>query len=329
MATVNDDTDDGAAVDPSDRWGNERYVRLLTRETADRAAWCWQARALMPWLVCKADGAGLLETSKGARGIAAITMLPLEVVGPGLDELIADGFVVVVDGGYLVRNYVAVQTAAMSASQRQARLRDNRRAAAALASRLVTDGHAVSRAETIVTEDVTPSRSDPSRSDPNQAKGEGECEREALPRPAPGGALPRSRKPKPSADPTPEERATCETVLAKLSARNGVAYRGSPEHLRLITARLRSGCTEADLRKVIHYAASARDDGGLGWAEDESMRAWLRPETLFGPKTIAKYLDPAVAWCDGGTPKPRPETPTRADHDPPSEIVLKLFGGRP
>lgn len=132
-------------LSPDDRWGNERYVRLLTRETADRAAWCWQARALMPWLLVKADGAGLIETSKGARGLAAITMLPLDVVTPGLEELVADGFVVAVDGGYLVRNYVAVQNATMSANQRQARHRDRKRSEAALASRGVTSGHAVSR----------------------------------------------------------------------------------------------------------------------------------------------------------------------------------------
>ena len=61
-------------------------------------------------------------------------------------------------------------------------------------------------------------------------------------------------------------------------------YRGAPPHIRLITARLREGCTEADLRKVIHYAASPKADGGLGWADDEKMRHCLRPETLFGSR---------------------------------------------
>lgn len=116
-------------------------------------------------------------------------------------------------------------------------------------------------------------------------------------------------------------------MLAKLGARNGVEYRGAPPHIRLITARLRDGCTEADLRKVIHYAASPKADGGLGWADDEKMRHCLRPETLFGPETIARYLDPAVAWAADPKPPAR-ETPTRRDHDAPSPLVLELVRSR-
>lgn len=143
---------------------------------------------------------------------------------------------------------------------------------------------------------------------------------------APTAARSRSRPSKPSAEPTPAERAVCDVVLSKLGARNGVTYRGAPPHLRLITARLRDGCTEADLRKVIHYAASSRSVGGLGWADDEKMRVCLRPETLFGPETIARYLDPAVAWC--ADPKPSAaETPTRADRPEPAPIVLEILGG--
>jgi uncharacterized phage protein (TIGR02220 family) len=100
------------------------------------------------------------------------------------------------------------------------------------------------------------------------------------------------RKPKPS-EPTPDEKASALLVLAKLSARNGVQYSGSAEHLRLISNQLRSGVTEADLRKVIGYAAVE-----LEWADDPAMVGYLRPETLFGPKTIAKYLDPARTWFD-------------------------------
>jgi len=211
------------APEGSDRWGNERYVRLLTRETADRAAWCWQARALMPWLLAKADGAGLLETSKGARGIAAITMLPVEVVTPGLAELEADQFVVAVPGGYLIRNFIAVQNAKMSDSQRQARARDRKRAESALASRSVTDGHAesrdvtpshaASRGDRIVTPDVTPSRSDPSQAKPNQAEDEGD--RFAL-APAP------ARKPRPAKPDAPGLQDTVAAFQAAYIAQNGV-----------------------------------------------------------------------------------------------------------
>jgi uncharacterized phage protein (TIGR02220 family) len=102
----------------------------------------------------------------------------------------------------------------------------------------------------------------------------------------------RARKPKPS-EPTPDERASALLVLDKLSGRNGVQYTGSSEHVRLISNQLRNGVTEADLRKVIGYCAIE-----LEWADKPEMDVYLRPETLFGPKTIAKYLDPARTWFD-------------------------------
>lgn len=82
-------------------------------------------------------------------------------------------------------------------------------------------------------------------------------------------------------------------VLDKLSARNGVRYSGSAEHVRLIVAQFRNGLTEADLRKVIGYCADE-----LEWQDKPGMAIYLRPETLFGPKTITKYLDPARAWFE-------------------------------
>lgn len=80
-------------------------------------------------------------------------------------------------------------------------------------------------------------------------------------------------------------------VLRKLSERSGVRYSGTDEHVRLIVSRLRSGLTEADLRKVIGYCAIELD-----WQDNADMAKYLRPETLFGPKTISKYLDAARDW---------------------------------
>lgn len=154
---------------------NERYVRLYTGDYADQAAWCWQARALMPWLSAVADGAGIIATTKGPRGIAASTRLPTEVVGPGLAELLADGWIVELTSppGYLIPTHVEAETAAMSNSQRQARFRDHKRSEAAFAEvtrrnaalRDVTDGNETQRNSTPVTEIVTPSRAEPSRAE--------------------------------------------------------------------------------------------------------------------------------------------------------------------
>lgn len=98
------------------------------------------------------------------------------------------------------------------------------------------------------------------------------------------------KKRRPS-DPTPAELASVRTVLDKLSTRNGVRYSGTGEHTRLIVSQLREGVTEMDLRAVIGYCAFELD-----WAEKPEMAKYLRPETLFGPKTIARYLDPARTW---------------------------------
>lgn len=100
----------------------------------------------------------------------------------------------------------------------------------------------------------------------------------------------RPRKPKPG-DPTPAEDAAVSAVLERLSARTGVAYR-SPAHRVKILARLRDGHTEHDLRAVIAYCADER-----GWQDHPQMHQFLRPATLFGPQTIAKYVDEARAYA--------------------------------
>ena len=104
--------------------------------------------------------------------------------------------------------------------------------------------------------------------------------------------IPIRRKPKPS-EPTPAERESAVRVLGKLTERNEVRYSGTDEHVRLIVRHLRNGLDELDLRKVIGYCASE-----LEWATDPDMAKYLRPETLFGPQTFSKYLDPARTWYD-------------------------------
>lgn len=118
--------------------------------------------------------------------------------------------------------------------------------------------------------------------------------------PSAGG--PRSRKPKPS-EPTADERSSALFVLRKLTDRSGVRYSGTDEHVRLIVRQFRSGVTEADLRKVIGYCAVELD-----WEDNPDMAKYLRPETLFGPKTISKYLDAARDWFakQGLELEPRP-----------------------
>ena len=81
-------------------------------------------------------------------------------------------------------------------------------------------------------------------------------------------------------------------VIASLNEYSGSEYRGSDAHVALIVGRLREGRTVLDLRKVTWHCAL-----GLKWATEkrEQMGEYLRPETLFGPKNIERYLDPALS----------------------------------
>jgi uncharacterized phage protein (TIGR02220 family) len=110
----------------------------------------------------------------------------------------------------------------------------------------------------------------------------------------------RSRK----RDATPAELVIVRTVLDRLGHYSGVAYGGAAEHVRLIVGRLRDGYTEGELRAVI--ALRAED-----WQGDPKMNQYLRPETLFGPLAIQRYIDAArtryadkIAEVDGAKPKP-------------------------
>lgn len=144
-------------------WANERYVRLYVRETPDQALWCWQALAVWPWLVMRAERSGELRTRKGAAGIAALIRMPIEVVEPGIADLLADGCLVETHRGYALPNYVEAQNATSSDSKRKADQRARERLDTTLNSNDsnigVTPGHVQSRP-------VTTGHSEPIRSEP-------------------------------------------------------------------------------------------------------------------------------------------------------------------
>jgi len=98
--------------------------------------------------------------------------------------------------------------------------------------------------------------------------------------------LKRGRGAKVKADAASRERAM--PVLHSLSRYNGVSYSGTLKHCSLICARLDEGLSALELRKVAWYCAVV-----LGWKSDAKMFPYLRPETLYGPETISRYLDAA------------------------------------
>lgn len=154
------------------------------------------------------------------------------------------------------------------------------------------------------TETDETARSDQRRSEETRREETREEEREASP-PAPSPSVPRSKK-RPTPKYTEDELAGIKLVLQKLTNRNQITYQGSEAHKALIASRLRAGYSTWDLRRVIAYCADH-----LGWQDNPDMIAYLRPETLFGPKTMEKYVYAARAWDPAGEP------PEAAQQGPP------------
>jgi hypothetical protein len=290
-------------------YANERYVRFYVRETPDEALWCWQARAVWPWLLNKAERSGELRTRKGVAGVAALIRLPIDVVEVGVAELLEDGCLVETDHGYAMPNYVEAQNAVASDTKRKADQRARDRLDESLErsdrNNKVTPGHAESR-------DVTSShekslRAEPIRSEPSRT--------EEPPLPPKGGEVvsKRVRKAKAS-DLTPDERAIAKRVLDRLGERNGISYQGSEPHLKLIAKHLRNGITERELRGIAAYVWRE-----LGWADKPEMHKHFRPETLFGPEKLFTYLDGARTWLAREHPEERARPP------PEPAVVIDLF----
>lgn len=155
-------------------WSNERYVRVYTRDTPEWLILPWQAKALWPLLVRKFDRSGVIATKLGARGVAVLVGLPLDVVEPGLDALLEDGCLQKHDLGYLAPNFIEAQETPQSDANRKRESRERRRAQnkhdAPNDVTQTTECHAVSREVTschTVSQVVTPipdqTRPDPER----------------------------------------------------------------------------------------------------------------------------------------------------------------------
>lgn len=285
-------------------------MRIYTRDTADDLLLSWHAQALWPQLVRKADRAGVIATKHAGRGVAALLpKWPADVVIAALAELLEDGRISpsAAPPGYVIRNFLPAQETPSSDAHRAREYRERRRD---LANGTVTDSDAgVTNRDEIVTRHhgasrrVTPSV--PSRSDPsvpNQPK------REI----AAGAARVRSKaKPKGCTD---EELSGAAEVLSRLSERSGRNYGGSHAHVMLVVSRLRAGFTAWDMRRVIGYCALA-----LKWEDKPEMQHYLRPETLFGPKAMEKYIYAARSWMpQDAPPDDQAERPPKTDNARPA-----------
>lgn len=97
------------------RWEDERYVRVFTRDTPDWCALSWEAQALFLFLLRRVDRAGLVPLGRsGARGLAGMVGMPVEVVERALPELLADGCVQQSGTTLVIPNFVAAQESPQS-----------------------------------------------------------------------------------------------------------------------------------------------------------------------------------------------------------------------
>lgn len=94
----------------------------------------------------------------------------------------------------------------------------------------------------------------------------------------------------------PDHRAV--KVLEALNGTCKREFRITKANLRYINGRLGEGWSVEDLILVIEHKAAQ-------WGEDEKMREYLRPQTLFGPEKFPGYIAAAKEWDAKGRPDPR------------------------
>lgn len=104
----------------------------------------------------------------------------------------------------------------------------------------------------------------------------------------------------PIAKTTKEKTDDAPAIIALLNEVTGRSFRPSDSSLRPIRARLREGFTMDDFSAVIRLKNTQ-------WANRADMKAYLRPETLFGNK-FEGYLQEAKAQQATRIPTVEPET---------------------
>lgn len=90
----------------------------------------------------------------------------------------------------------------------------------------------------------------------------------------------------PSPSPNPCISNICSFAIQLLNELTGSCYRTTTKKTQtVIAARVRDGFSQCDFETVIRHKSKQ-------WLNDEKMREYLRPETLFGPK-FEGYLNDA------------------------------------
>lgn len=102
-------------------FSDEHYVKLFTRDTVTWRTWPWQARALFPLLMRAVDNAGIMRTGNRdvPRAVALMVDIPVDVVAPGLEALLADGTVEIAGAGLIITKFVDAQESRKTDAQKK------------------------------------------------------------------------------------------------------------------------------------------------------------------------------------------------------------------
>lgn len=186
-------------------WEDERYVRLYTRDTVDWLSLSFEAQGLLACILRKLSRAGVIELGKhGKRGVAVAIGHPhrWETIAPALEELLADGVIVLRKNCLLAPNFQQAQEANQSDAARQRarreRIRDELLASELLGEEFKPGGDESPPPPPPPSGPVT-KRDAPSRDESNQSQGV--TKRDELSR----GGAPASRAVTPSQPSVPSQ----------------------------------------------------------------------------------------------------------------------------
>lgn len=171
--------------------------------------------------------------------------------------------IAVIDGGWLLLNYLKYRS-----------IRDDEEVREKTAERVRNHRE---QKEKSVRKPVTQCNAEKRTVTPRNDNAEAEAEAELL---VPNGTLSGSAR-----RDTPKEAA--KRVLAFLNDKTGKAFQPTTANLELIVARLKEGYDEDTCRSVI--ARKFRE-----WKDDDKMRKYLRPATLFNREKFNQYAGECV-----------------------------------
>jgi hypothetical protein len=126
------------------RWEDEHYVRIYTRDTLTWKRWRWETRTTFLHLMRKVDRAGLLDIGddEPAEALSLFLDLPIEVTRVAVPQLVERSTVEIRNGLLIIPNYHPAQHA--KSSDKQRKQEERARAAANARKEQVVTGETVS-----------------------------------------------------------------------------------------------------------------------------------------------------------------------------------------